>query len=92
MIVLLTTPLAVVLSVWMGVTRCVHPIYVNVRRIGISSFALTLSAPSSASAVDEMTNLMICLMVRTGPFHFGSGLFSDKKCGLQHDCDPLIHC
>ena len=91
MMVLLTTPSAVVLSVWMGVTGCFHPISVNVRRIGTSSFAVTQRAPSSASAADDMTNLMICAIVRTGPFHFGSSTFSDKKM-CAPVCDLLIHC
>ena len=54
MLVLLTTPAAVVLSVWMGVIGCFHPISDNVRRMGTSSFAVTYRAPISASAADDI--------------------------------------
>ena len=76
---LLITPAAVVLSVWMGVMDCFHPIYTNVRRIGISSFAVIYNAPNSASAADDMTNFIICAIVNMGPFHFGSGSSSERK-------------
>ena len=49
------------------------------RRIGTSSFAVTYRDLSFATAANGMTNVMICAMVRMGPFHFGSGSFSDKK-------------
>ena len=78
---LLTTPAAVMLSVWMGVTGCFHPISVKVWRIGNNYVAVTNRAPSSASAAEVMTNLMICVMVRIGPFHLGSGSSSDKYMG-----------
>ena len=89
MMVLLTTPAAVVLSVWMGVIGCFHPISSNVRRIGTSSFAVTNRAPISASAADDITNLMIFATVRTGLFHFGSGSFSYKKMWSPARLRPL---
>ena len=46
---------------------------------GLVTFAVSYRAPISASAADDITNLMIFATVRTGPFHFGSGSFSDKK-------------
>jgi hypothetical protein len=63
----------------MGVIGCFHPISVKVWRIGTNSFAVTYRAPSSASAAEVVTNLMICEMVRIGPFNLGSGLSSEKK-------------
>ena len=43
------------------------------------SLAVMYSAPSSDSAAENMTNLMIWAIVRIGPFHSGVGLFSDKN-------------
>ena len=40
-------------------------------------------APSSASAVDDMTFLIICAMVSMAPFFGGNVVFFDrKKCPL----------
>ena len=79
MMVLLTTPEAVELSVWIGDGGCFHPIYINVWRMGTISFAVMYSTPSSASAAEDMTNLMIWAIVRIGPFHLDVGTFSDKN-------------
>ena len=36
-------------------------------------------APSSASAADDMTLFMICVMVSMAPFFGGNNVFFDKK-------------
>ena len=93
MMVLFTTPAAVELSVWIGDGGCFQPISINVWQTGIISLAVMYSAPSSASAADEMTNLMIWEIVRIAPFHLGVGSFSDKKiCGTLHGYAPCTRC
>ena len=77
--VLLTTPAAVELSVWIGNGGCFQPISINVWQVGTISLAVMYSAPSSASAAEYMTNLMIWAIVRIGPLHSGVGSFSDKN-------------
>jgi hypothetical protein len=64
---LLMTPNAVVLSVWMGVLGCLWPISVRSWRIGAASHALMYSAPSLASAALDMAALSILEMLRTAP-------------------------
>ena len=69
------------LSVCIGVLGCGCPISSNVIRIGTASLALMYRAPSSASAADVMTALMICTIVRTDPLLGGNGVsFHMKKC------------
>ena len=77
MMVSLTTPAALELSVWTGDEFCYQPISINVWRMGTISLAVMCSAPSSASAAEYITNLMIWEIVRIGPFHSGVGSFSD---------------
>ena len=50
-------------------------------RAGTASLQLMKSAPSSASAADDMTFLMICATVRTAPL-LGESVesFDMKKC------------
>ena len=73
--VLLTTTEAVELSVWIGEGGCFQPISINVWHMGTISLAVMYSAPSPASASEDMTNLMIW----ETPFHSGVGSFSDKN-------------
>ena len=78
MMVLLTTPSAVELPVWTGDGGCFQPISINVWRMGTIYLAVMYSLLSSASAAEDMKNLMIWAIVRIGQFHLGVGLFSDK--------------
>lgn len=78
---LFTIPQAVELSVWMGVGGWGCPISSRICLIYTVSLALVHSAPSSASAADDMTALMICAMFRMDPLGGGmSSLFNRKKC------------
>ena len=79
MMVLLMTPAAVELSVWIGDGGCFQPIYINVWRIGTIYLVVMYSVPSSASTDEEITNLMVWSIVRISPFHSGIGSFSDKN-------------
>ena len=63
---LLVTPTAVEFSHWMGVLDCVHPISMRSCRSGTISLVMVKKPASSASEADEMTSLVICVMVRTG--------------------------
>ena len=51
----------------------------RVYQMGIISLLVIKRAPNSDYAGEVMTNLIIWSMVSTGPFHMGSGPFSDKK-------------
>ena len=78
---LVTTPFAVVLSVFIGVGGCVCPIYSIYWRDGMSFLQFMKSAFSSASAADDMTALIILAKVNTSPFLGGNAVFFDmKKC------------
>ena len=77
--VLLTTPAAVELSAWTGDVGCFQTISINVWWMGTISLAVMFSAPSSSSAAENMTNLMIWAIVRIGLFHLGVGSFSYKN-------------
>ena len=57
---LLTTPLAVELSVCIGVGGCGCPISANMFLMCTASLALMKSAPNSASAAEDITALIIC--------------------------------
>ena len=73
MMVSLATPTAVELSHWMGDLGCGHPISVRDWRSGTIALAQIKRPASSASAAEDMTFLMICGMVRTGPLYVGAG-------------------
>ena len=78
---LVTTPCAVVLYVCIGVGGSVCTISSSARSAGVSSLKLMKSAPSSASAADDMTTLMILAIVNTDPLLGGNSvLFDIKKC------------
>ena len=55
----LTTPPAVELSTWTGDGGCGCPVSSNMFLMCTASLALMNSAPSSASAADDITALMI---------------------------------
>jgi hypothetical protein len=78
-IVLLVTPTAVELSVWIGVFGCGHPIAMRVCLWGIISLAVTKRAASSDSAAEAITNLMIWAMESMAPLKRGNGSFSERK-------------
>ena len=77
--VLLNTPMAVELSVWMDEGTLCHPISMVVWRKGIISFAVTNSAPSSDSDAKYMKNLIMEEMVRIGPLNEVKGLFYERS-------------
>ena len=73
-IVLLTTPHAVLLSVWIGVLGCLCPVSSNRCLINTASCALTYRAPSSASAALEITVPSIFSTLSTAPLFGGSSV------------------
>ena len=68
-----------VLSIWIGVGGCGWSISSSNCRCGMASFELMNSAPSLASAAEDMIALMICEMVRMAPLLVGNSSFSDRK-------------
>jgi hypothetical protein len=80
-ILLLTTPSAVELSVWIGVFGCGWPILVSICRIYTASFASRYYAPNSVSAADDITAFLMVATVSIAPLLGGnSSLFDRKKC------------
>ncbi len=79
MIVLLVTPVAVELSVWIGLFGSGQPIEMRVCLWGIISLAITKWAASSDSVADAITNLMIWAIERTAPLNCGNSSFSERK-------------
>ena len=78
MMVLLATPTAIELSHWMGDLVCGHPIYVRDWLSGTIALAQMKRPARSASAAEDMTFLIICAMVRTGPLYVVSGTSSES--------------
>ena len=78
MMVALDTPTAVELSHWMVDLYCGHSISVRDWRSGTMALAQMKRPASSGSAAEDMTFLMICATVRTGPLYVGDGTFSDS--------------
>ena len=80
-ILLLMTPSAVELSVWIGVRGCGCPSLASICRKHTASFALRNSAPNSTSAADDITALIIVPMVRIAPLLGRLSTSSDRgKC------------
>ena len=79
MMVLLMTPAAAKLSVWIRDGGCFQPIYINVWWMGTIYLAVIHSAPSSDSAAEDIKNLTIWEIVRISPFHSVVGSFYDKN-------------
>ncbi len=73
-ILLVSSACAVELSVWIGVRVCGCPNSLSVVRMEMAVFVLMNNAPSSASAADDMTDLIICDMLRTEPLYIGISL------------------
>ena len=63
----------------MGVCGCMWPISVRSWRIGTASRVLMYSAPSSASAAEDITALMSWTMLRTAPLLCGFVTSDDMK-------------
>ena len=82
-ILLLMKPLAVVLSVCIGVGGCGCPISFSMFLMWADSLALTKRDPTSASAADDTAALIICDILRMAPLLDGmSSLLDKKKCPL----------
>ena len=71
MMVSLVTPTAIELFHWMGVLGCGYPISMSAWRSGTIYLAMVKGPAISASEEDDMTFLMIYVVVRTGPFWSG---------------------
>ena len=69
--VLFVTPTAVELSVWIGDFAWGQPILMRVWRRGGIQLAVMNRADSLALAAEDMTNLIISAMARTGPLKAG---------------------
>ena len=67
------------LSVCIGVLVCGCPISSNVFRAGTVSLALIYIDPISASAADDITDLMIWAMLSTAPLFIGSSVLFERK-------------
>ena len=80
-IFLFTTLKAVVLLVCTGVGGCLCPMISSACRAGIASLQFMKRAPSSASAAEDITALMIWETVRMAPLFDGMASSLDmKKC------------
>ena len=76
MIILLVTPTTVELSHCMGVLVCGHSILMRDCLSGTIPLEMVKRPASSALGADNMTFLMICAMVSTGPLCRGIGTSS----------------
>ncbi len=74
-ILLVSSACTVALLVCIGVLGCGWPSSTSVWRIETAVFALMNRAPSSASAVDDMTAQIICKILRTAPLLKGMSSF-----------------
>ena len=74
-----------VLSVCIGVGGYGCPRNSSTCRAGIASQQLMNNAPTSASAADDMTALMICDIVLMAPLLGGTSTLLDKK-----KCPPAL--
>jgi hypothetical protein len=70
-ILLVSSACALKLSVWMEVHDCECPIYLSVLHMDTTVLALMNSAPSLASAADDITALIICEIFNTAPLFMG---------------------
>jgi hypothetical protein len=87
-ILLLITPSAVELLVWIGVHGCGCPILVSICQGYTASFAFKIIAPNSALAAKVMTAFMIVAVVSMAPLLEGFSSFLERrKCPLAwlHD-------
>jgi hypothetical protein len=70
-ILLVSSAWAVKLSFWMGVQVCGCPISSSMHCMETAVLALMNNAPSSASAADDITALIICKILSTTPLLMG---------------------
>ena len=70
-ILLVSSACAVELSVCIGVRVWGWPNSSSIVRMETAVFALMNNAPSSSSVADDMTDLIICDMLRTAPLFIG---------------------
>ena len=77
--VLFVTPTAVELSVWIRDFVWGRPILMRVWRRGAIHLVEMKRGDSSASAAEDMTNLIISAMVRTGPLKAGVEVSLERK-------------
>jgi hypothetical protein len=77
-IVLLVTPAAVELSIWIGLLGWGQPMAIRVWRWGIILRAVMKSAASSDSAAEAITNLIIWAIDRMAPLNCRNGMFSER--------------
>ena len=73
-ILLVSRACAVELSVCTGIQGCGWPSSLTVCRMDTAVFALMKSAPSLASAADDITARIICEILRMVPLFFGMSL------------------
>ena len=78
-ILLLVTPIAVEVLVWMRDLGCGHPILIRVCQRGDINLAVMNKPESSASSDENMTNLIIWATVRTGPSIRETAQFFKRK-------------
>ena len=72
---------AVILSVYMGLGGCLCPISPSAWRDGMDYLHSMKNTTSSASAADDMTDLMVLEIVNTAPLLGGNVVFLDiNKC------------
>ena len=76
---LVTMPCVVVLPVCIGVGVCLCHIYSSGWCAGIASLQLMKSAPSSASAADDITALMILGIINTATLLGGNAVLFGMK-------------
>ena len=76
---LLMTPNAVVLSVFIGVGGRGCPMNLRAWQAGTAFLQLIQRAPTSASAVDDMTALIICAVLRKAPLLGGFTVLLNMK-------------
>ena len=81
-ILLDTTPIAVLLPVCIGVLGCLCPNSSKVFLMGTASLALKYIPPSSASAADDITALIIFATVCTAPL-LGGTVFRKIVCNYR---------
>ena len=77
--VLFTTHAYVELSLWIGVGGCGQNFSIRVYQMGTISLAEMKRPPSLASAAEDITNIMICAIVRMGPFQRETLSFSERN-------------
>jgi hypothetical protein len=83
-IVLLTNPVAVELSTWIGDFSCGQPILPRVLRSGTISWSVVKSSATYAYANDAIAIFITCAIYNTGPLVCGIGSFLDTQM-----CDPI---